>query len=122
MISKPLETIEDLSSNENYNNFRTTITKNSRNNDSKIPRPKNTHLAPTQWDILSTTSDTTTKSDSGRLINVVPNIYIEEQLREVRLQKDAQFKYQNTRDIHRLSGVSRIPETALRKEKVRGKA
>ena len=115
MISKPLETIEDLSSNENNNNFRTTITKNSRNNDSEIPRPKNTHLALPQWDILSTTSDTTTKSDSGRLINVVPNISIEEQLREVRLQKDAQFKYKNTRNYHRLSGVSGISETTLRK-------
>ena len=31
-------------------------------------------------------------SVNGRLINVIPNISIEDQLREVRLQKYAQFK------------------------------
>ena len=92
MISKLLETIENLSSNINYNNCNTNTTNNSCNNDSKIPRSKNTHLAPPQWDISSTTSDTTTTSDNGRLINVILSISIEEQLREVRLQKDVQFK------------------------------
>ena len=42
-------------------------------------------------DILSATSDTTTASDNGRWIKVIPRISIEEQLREVRLQKDVQF-------------------------------
>ena len=66
MISKLLKTIENLSSkknyNCNYNNCNTTTTNNSCNNDSEIPRSKNAHLAPPQWDILSTTSDTTTNS------------------------------------------------------------
>ena len=92
MISKLLETIENLSSNKNYNNFNTATTNNSCNNDSEITRSKNKHLVPPQWDILSTTSDTTTNSDNGRLINLIPSISIEEQLREVRLQKYAQFK------------------------------
>ena len=43
-------------------------------------------------DTLSTTSDTTTTSHNERSINVIPSISIEEQLREVRLQKDVQFK------------------------------
>ena len=46
MISKLLETIENLSSNKNYNNCNTFATNNSFNNDSEIPRWKNTHLAP----------------------------------------------------------------------------
>ena len=50
------------------------------------------HLAPSQWDILSTTTDRTTTLDNGRSINVIPSISTEEQLREVRLQKDVQFK------------------------------
>ena len=90
MISKLLETIENLSSNKNYNNCNTTTTNNSCNNDSETPRSKNTHLAPPQWDILSVTSTTT--SDNGKSINIIPSISIEEQLREVRLQKDVQFK------------------------------
>ena len=49
-------------------------------------------LAPQQWDILSTTSDSVENSDNGRFINVIPSISIEDQLLEVRLQKDAQFK------------------------------
>ena len=89
MNAKLLETIENF---ENYNNCNTITTINSFNNDSEIPRPKNTHLAPPQWDILPTISDTTTTSDNGRSINVTPSISIEEQLREVRLQKDVQFK------------------------------
>ena len=92
MISKLLETIENLSSNKNCNNCNTTTTNNSCNNDSETPRSKNTHLAPLQWDILSTTSDTITTSDNGKSINVIQNISTEEQLREVRLQKDVQFK------------------------------
>ena len=92
MIAKLLETIQNLSSNKNYNNCNTTTTNSSCNNDSETPRPKNTHLASPQWDILLTTSDTTTTSDSGRSINVIPSISIEEQLREVKLQKDVQFK------------------------------
>ena len=92
MIAKLLETIQNLNSNKNYNNCNTTTTNSSCNNDSETPRPKNTHLAPPQWDILLTTSDTTTTSDSGRSINVIPSISIEEQLREVKLQKDVQFK------------------------------
>ena len=92
MISKLLETIENLRSNKNYNNCNTTTTNNSCNNDSETPRSKNTHLAPPQWDILSTTSDAITTSNNGRSINVIPSISIEEQLREVRLQKDVQFK------------------------------
>ena len=91
MISKLLETTENLSSNKNYNNCNTTATNNSCNNDSEIPRSNNTYLAPPQWDILSATSDTTTASDNGRWIKVIPRISIEEQLREVRLQKDVQF-------------------------------
>ena len=47
---------------------------------------------PPQWDILSTTSDTTITSDDEISISVVPSISIEEQLREARLQKDVQFK------------------------------
>ena len=92
MISKLLEKIENLSSNKNYNNYSTTATNNSCNNDFEIPRSKNTHLVPPQWDILSKTSDTTTTSDNGRSINVIPSISIEEQLREMRLKKDVQFK------------------------------
>ena len=92
MISKLVETIENLSSNKNYNNCNTTTTHNSCNNDSEIPRSKNTYLGPSQWDILSTTSNTITTSDNGRSINVIPNISIEEQLRDVRLQKYVQFK------------------------------
>ena len=38
MISKLLKTIENLSSNKNYNNCNTTATNNSFNNDSEIPR------------------------------------------------------------------------------------
>ena len=92
MISKLLEIIENLSSNKSYNNCNTNTTSNSCNNDSKTPIPKNTHLAPPQWDILSTTSDTTSTSVNGKLINVISSISIEEQLHEVRLQKDVQFK------------------------------
>ena len=92
MISKLLETIENLSCNKNYHNCNITTTSNSCKNDSKIPRSKNTHLAPPPWDILSTTSDTTTNSYNGSLINVIPGISIKEQLREARLQKDDLFK------------------------------
>ena len=92
IISKLLETIKNLSSNKNYNNCNTTTRNNSCNNDSETPVSKNTHLVPPQWDILSTTSDTTTASDNGKSINVISSISIEEQLRKVRLQKDAQFK------------------------------
>ena len=92
MISKLLETIENLNCNKNYHNYNTTTTSNSCKNNSEIPRSKNTHLAPLQWDILSTTSDTTTNSYNGSLINMIPSILIEEQLREVRLQKDALLK------------------------------
>ena len=67
MISKLLETIENLSTNKNYNSCNTTTTNNSCNNDSKIPRLKNTHLAPPQWDITSANSDATTNFDNGRL-------------------------------------------------------
>ena len=86
IISKALETTENLRSNKNYNNCNTTTTNNICNNDSENPSSKNTYLAPPQWDILSTTSD------NGRLINVIPSISIEKYLHEVRLQKDAQFK------------------------------
>ena len=48
MISKLLETIENLSSNKNYNKYSTTATNNSCNNDFEIPRSKNTHLVPPQ--------------------------------------------------------------------------
>ena len=92
MISKLLETIENLNSNKKYNHCNTTTTNNGYNNGSVIQRSKNTHLAPPQWDVLSTTSDTTATSDNGRLIHVIPRISIEEQLREVRLQKGVQFK------------------------------
>ena len=92
MISKLLETIENLNSNKKYNHCNTTTTKNDYDNDSEIQRSKNTHLAQPQWDILSTTSDTTATSDKGRSIHVIPRISIEEQLREVRLQKGVQFK------------------------------
>ena len=85
MISKLLEIIENLNSNKKYNHYNTTTTSNSCNNDSEIPRSKNTHLAPPQWDVLSTTSDATATSDNGRSIHVIPSISIEEQLREVRL-------------------------------------
>ena len=78
MIAKLLETIENLSSNKNHNSCNTTTTNNSFNNDSETPRPNNTHLAPPQWDILSTTSDTTTTSDNERSIDVIPSILIEE--------------------------------------------
>ena len=47
---------------------------------------------PPQWGILSTTSDTTTTSDNGKSTNIISSISMEEQLREVRLQKDVQFK------------------------------
>ena len=104
MISKL--TIENLNSNKNHSNCNTTLTNKSCNNDSEIQRSKNTHLAPPQWNILSTTTDTAITSDNGRSINVIPNISIEEQLREVRLQRDVQFK-----EYHRL----------LRKEKVKRK-
>ena len=67
MISKLLETIENLSTNKNYNSCNTTTTNNSCNNDSKIPRLKNTYLAPPQWDITSANSDATTNFDNGRL-------------------------------------------------------
>ena len=40
MISKLLETIENLSSCKNYNNCNTTTTNNSSNNDSQIQNPK----------------------------------------------------------------------------------
>ena len=92
MISKLLETIENLNSNKNYNHCNTTTTNKGYNNDSEIQRSKNTHLPPPQWDILSTSSDTTATSDNGRSIHVIPRISIEEQLREVRLQKGVQFK------------------------------
>ena len=92
MISKILETIENLNSNKKYNHCNTTTTNNGYDNDSEIQRSKNTHLAPPQWDKLSTNSDTTATSDNGRSIHVIPRISIEEQLREVRLQKGVQFK------------------------------
>ena len=92
MVSKLLETIENLSSGKNYNIYNTTTTNNSCNNDSEIPRSKITHLVPPQWDILSTTSDKTITSDNEISISVLPSISIEEQLREARLQKDVQFK------------------------------
>ena len=92
VISKLLETIENLNSNKKYNHCNTTTTNNGYDNDSEIQRSKNTHPAPQQWNILSTTSDTTATSDNGRSIHVIPRISIEEQLREVRLQKDVQFK------------------------------
>ena len=50
------------------------------------------HIWPHHSGTLSTNSDTTTNSDNGRPINVIPSISIEVQLREVRLQKKAQFK------------------------------
>ena len=80
MISKLLETTENLSSNKIYNNYNTTTTNNSCNNDSEIPISKNTHLASPQWNI-STASDTTTNYDNVRSINVIPSISIIEQLR-----------------------------------------
>ena len=92
MISKLLETIENLNSNKKYNHCNTTTTNNGYDNDSEIQRSKNTHPAPPQLDILSTTSDTTATSDNGRSIHVIPRISIEEQLREERLQKGIQFK------------------------------
>ena len=92
MISKLLEAIENVSSNKKYNNCNTTATNNSCNNDSEIPRSKNTHPTPPQWDILSTTSETTTTPDNERSINVIPSISTEEQVREVRLEKDFQVK------------------------------
>ena len=90
-ISKLLETIENLSSNKSYNTFNTTTTDNSCNNDYDIERSKNTQLTPPQWGILLTTSDTTTTSDNGRSISVIPNILIEEQLREAGLLRDVQY-------------------------------
>ena len=36
---------------------------------------------------------TTTTFDNGRSINMIPSISIEEQLRDVRLQNDVQFKW-----------------------------
>ena len=90
MISKLFEIIENLSGNKNYNNWNATTKNKSCNNDSDMPRPKNTCLATPQWDIL-TTSDTTTTSDNGRSTNIIPTISFEEQLRKVRLQKDFQF-------------------------------
>ena len=92
MISKLLETIENLNSNKKYNHCNTTTRNNGYDNDSEIQRSKNTHLVLPQWDILSTTSDTTATSDNGRSIHVIPRTSIEEQLREVRLQKGVQFK------------------------------
>ena len=92
MISKLSETIENLSNNKKYIHCNTTITSNSCNNHSEIPRSNNTHLAPPRWDILSTTTDTTTTSDNERSISVVSSISTEEQLLEVRSQKDVQFK------------------------------
>ena len=92
MISKLLETTENLNSNKKYNHCNTTTTNNGYDNDSEIQRSKNTHLAPPQWDILSTTFDTTATSDNGRSIHVIPRISIEEQLREVRLQRDCTRK------------------------------
>ena len=93
MISKLSETIDNLNSNKKYNHCNTTTTNNGYDNDSEIQRSKNTHPAPPQWNILSTTSDTTAAtSDNGRSIHVIPRISIEEQLREVRLQKGVQFK------------------------------
>ena len=68
-----------------------TTTNNSSNNYSKIKSLHNTHLVPPQWDILSTTSDKKTNSDNSISINVIPSISIEDQLREVRLEKNAQF-------------------------------
>ena len=65
---------------------------NSCNNDSEIQRSKNTHRTLPQWTILSTTSDTTTTTDYGRSIHVIPRKSIEEQLPEIRLQKDVQFE------------------------------
>ena len=55
-----------------------------------MSRPNNTCLATPQWDI-STTSDTTTNSDNGGSTSIIPTISFEEQLCEVRLQKDFQF-------------------------------
>ena len=69
-----------------------TTTTNSSNNESEIPSSNNTHLAPPQQDMLSKTYDTTTSSGNERLINVIPSISIEDQLREVRLQMDAKLK------------------------------
>ena len=51
MTSKLLETIENLSSNINYNNCNITTT--NCNKGSQIPRSKNAHLAPPQWDIIN---------------------------------------------------------------------
>ena len=84
-VSKLLETIENLSSNN------TTTTDNSCNNDSDIERSKNTQLTPPQWGILLTTSDTTATSDNGRSISVIPSILIEEQLSEAGLLRDVQY-------------------------------
>ena len=92
MISKLVETIGKLNSNKKYNHCNTTATNNGYDNDSEIQRSKNMHLVLPQWDILSTTSDTTATSDNGRSIHVIPRISIEEQIREVRLQKGVQFK------------------------------
>ena len=72
MISKLLQTIENLSSSKKYNNCNITTTYNSSNNDFEIPGSNDTHLAPPKWDI-SKTHDTTTKAD-GRSINVMPSI------------------------------------------------
>ena len=58
-------------------------------------------MAPPQWDILSTTFDTTKNFDNTRSINVIPSISIEDQPREVRLQKDAQFRLQKGEIIKR---------------------
>ena len=99
MISKLLKTIESLNSNKKYNHCNTTTTNNGYDNDSEIQRSKNTHLAPPMWDILSTTSDTTATSYNGRSIHVIPKISIEEQLREVRLQKASSLK--NIKDCSR---------------------
>ena len=87
-MSKLLETIEKVSSSKNCSNCNTTTTSSSGNNDSEITSSNNTHLAPLQWEVLSKTSDTTTNSDNRRSINVIPSISIEDQLHEVRLQKD----------------------------------
>ena len=98
MILKLLETIENLSSSKSYNNCNTTTTNNSCNNDFKIPSLNNTHLAQPEWGMLSTTSDTIINFDNGRSINVIPTFQLKINPREVRLQKDPQFKeYQRLR-------------------------
>ena len=65
------EIIENLYSSKNYNSCNTTTTNSNGNDDSEIPNSNNAPLAPSKWDILSTTSDTTTNCDSGRSINAM---------------------------------------------------